>query len=201
MRKVLPLIAAILLSPSLFAFAGADGEGKPTSLVIQQFPSWNKVPIVITAAKVKGQELEAGVPFNAGDDWIRHLSVVVKNVSGVDLAGVAVTVEFARSAEDEPLLPNLEISAGKDYVSVRNHSGKDLGLKAGDSVELSVGESWYAALEYELKHRDGLPSGILRRATVTPLMASFSRDRVWLRGNYMMRDTENPNRWLPEPTE
>lgn len=200
-RVVLLAVVSLLASSTPFARSGMGGDGTPTSIVIQQFPAWNKVPIVITAAKIRGQEVGAGIPFDAGDEWIRQLSVVVKNVSAVELAGVSVTVEFAKSADGEPWLPNLEMSAGTDYQFVKDPSDKAWALKPEESVELSVSAAWYSALEYELKHRVGIPSGILHRATITPLMASFTRDRVWLRGNYMMRDAENSDRWKPEPVE
>jgi hypothetical protein len=202
LRKLLLLVIfTMITSLFLFASAGTQKEEKQTFIVVQQFPAWNKVPIEITGVKVKGQEIEKGKPFYASDEWIQYLSVVVKNVSEVDLAGVSATVEFARSAEDAPLLPDVQIWAGKDYSFSQKPPGKDLALKPGDSIEVSVSAASYKALKYELKQRAGLLDGILRRVIISPIMAAFSQDRVWLRGHYMIRDVQDSNRWLPDPAK
>jgi hypothetical protein len=165
---------------------------------IKPFASWVTSPIEITAVRVRGKEVRVGRPFASEDNWIRHLSVTVKNVSEIDIVGVTVSVEFGSDPDETPWLPEVELQAGTDYSFSRSIPTKDFSLRPGESTELSVSESAYAAHLYSLGMRDDLPIGVNRRAQIKPEMAAFNEDRIWLRGRFLLRDPENPNRWVKD---
>jgi len=196
MKKKVLILSLLLLSVSAI---GQDKQDLPiregeTLIGIKAFPSWISSPIEITAIKVKGEEVRAGKPFPARDNWIRHLTVTVKNVSKVDIVGVVVNVEFPYDSDDNPWLPEVELRMGNDYSFSRDLTPTEWILRAGESAELSVSKSGYTEHRRAMDARD-VPVVVARRAEIRPEMAAFSEDRVWLRGRFLRRGT-GPNKWL-----
>lgn len=92
--------SAILFVASLACIAGLARQ--PGQRVVSQYPlePGTQSPLEVVSVRVKGEEVEPGRPFAAGDDWLAGLALWVKNVSGKPISFVDVRLHFPAPAGD-----------------------------------------------------------------------------------------------------
>lgn len=161
-------------------------------------PSWPNEVVKITRLKVKKGEVEFDKKFAADDDWLRGLTLTVKNVSDKPVVFVEATVTlFGRGGEDETGKVPLEFpfTYGSDPAAdVRDVSRLPRALDPGDSADMALSEEGYTRLRQMLL-RENYPLKF-KQAEVAIERVFFSDGMMWYKSYYFLRDPDNPNRWL-----
>lgn len=88
MRKgLVSLICFLFISITSIFGQAAPGASLKTLRVFRTLPN---APIAIVRVLYQGKEVNPGVPFEAGDNWLDDISVVVKNISSSDIILVSI---------------------------------------------------------------------------------------------------------------
>lgn len=186
----------ILLLLALTEITKPQQSEYPITLGVKHFEEWIETPIQIETIKVNGKEVSRGKAFQHNENWLKDLSLVIKNISKSPIAGFSVGIHFAHDNEGKPYLPIVEVKAGKQYTFSRDGVGPDLNLQPGQTYEVAVPFEWWESHRYHRSHHSGLPETILRRALLVPEYAGFDHDNIWLRGAYMHRDPDDEKTFL-----
>ena len=129
--------------------------------------------------------------IDAGDDWMRGLSLTLKNTSGknivyaliylhfpeAELAGGAMSfpLAFGRSPKD---------SNDRDYKAV---------LKPGEETEITLTDAQHDSLQSFLRGRS---AGSIGNVEVLLVSVITDDDTLWMQGIEMRRDPNDPKHWL-----
>jgi hypothetical protein len=106
MRKgLVPLSCLLFISITLAFGQVAPGTSSKTLQVYRTLPN---APIAIVRVLYQGKEVKPGVPFEAGDNWLEHVSVVVKNISSSsDIIYVNITGDLPETGEGTTTSPRV----------------------------------------------------------------------------------------------
>lgn len=196
------LFIGVLLLVAAVAPAGISQNLLASTVIeIFKYPSHVIEPIKIISVKYGDKEVKSGESFQAPPDWIKDLSVRVKNVSGQTLKYIEVGVNFPRDEHENPILPQISLSKGFNYLlSAQLPASEDFFIAPGEEVDLFISESEYKAFDEAIKNIHP-PSSVVQTANVRSLVAAFSPNRLWARGAYLDRDPQNPMRWIVDQEE
>lgn len=152
-----------------------------------------KAPLEVVGLNIGGRSIAAGDQFSAGRDWIKRLTITVKNTSDRDLIGVGASVEFPYDDKDQPQLPEIEFLAGFDPTL--NLGATDFLLRPGDTTELQLPNGWHKAVDAVVKIAGNMGRPTLtHNVTATPIFTAFSSTEVWQRGSYRLFED---GKWKP----
>jgi hypothetical protein len=125
------------------------------------------------------------VEFNEKDDWVKRLSITLRNASDKPVSGLLGQLFFKPLGF--PSMFALQLTPSKQL-----HQQP---LQPGAEIELAVDESKLnqALLQAKSQNAD------LRGAVISFSLdsVSFSEKLLWYRGNMLRPDTEVPNKWVP----
>lgn len=200
-RLLISLLVFVFPLFSTGALATAQGELGATSIEIDEWRDYVTQPIRIVALRYGNHQIESGEEFQATQDWIRFLSVRVKNVSGQVLRYVEVTVEFSRDDNQNPILAQVSLRKGFPYPFSQGPATRgELSLTPGAELELQVSEAAYEAYE-DNRISVAPPDSAIRAAKVRTEAVAFSPNRIWMRGEYLNRNPQDPNQWILDQEE
>ncbi len=162
--------------------------------------SWRSEPINIFAVKVNGMPIELNQNFTADDDWLRTLTISVKNTSDKAVVFISIDLLFPRlddgSQQEPPALYDLRW--GRKLL----FENKDLPiddakiLKPSETIEISLSEQEYASLKEFLRQTHYLGSITKLEIMLRDVGFEGDVDMTWSGGRMMRRDPNNPNRWV-----
>src|SRR2546423_5650066 len=61
--------------------------------------SWQNEPVKISKLKIKSKDFAIGQKFLEEDDWLKNLTISVKNVSGKNIIFLSLTLDFPKSED------------------------------------------------------------------------------------------------------
>ena len=188
MKKFLAFVTLLVVSLSLLDAKGftTNVKERPTVITVRQMPDWTEPPLEIVGVGVGDRNVAIGRSFQASDTWLRDLTVTVKNVSQVSIVGFNVGVLFQKDLTGDEVMPPIEMRRGIDY-SMGQLEGENIVLRPGETMQASVGRTWYEHTMLHAKHLANLPEDILNNVSLHLIYAGYNPDNIWLRGNHMHR--------------
>ena len=154
--------------------------------------------------------------FNAGDEWLKDLTIVIKNVSEKNIVYVVVgchlfetanwQAEVAKAQQNVPLVGSASNYVGRRpeealYSAVLGHRLKPDAASA--PFELAAGQEFTIALESPSAY-NALKSTVEEKEPMSNLAACnggisqviFEDGTQWQRHRYLRADLEHPGRWI-----
>lgn len=194
-RSVLSLLVVTIL----FAVVGRTEVGNHTATVsIYSWPVYvKKPPIEIVEMKLDKRKISSGISFVASDDWLRDLSVTVRNISQKNITLIRLSIEFPRDARGNSILPNINITGGQmvHFSPQFARTGEDLNLLPAKTIDLKPSQEGCSGLPADKKW---MADPAAKLATVSVEMVLFDDDTGWIEGNPVVRDKVNISRWVRE---
>jgi hypothetical protein len=200
MRKTYPLTfirpaRALVLVGALVccapAYAGQSGRR-----VLSQAPvePGRQSPVEVVSVRVKGEAVEPGRSFVAGDDWLHGLTFRVKNVSDKPLMFVGLSLLFPTAADKGK---SVQLSGPLGYGC---WPGFPCRPDAGGSYkEIMPGE--VREIELMTARYEGFMAALARVGAALPVESAeydidtvfIDADTMWSRGLLFRRDTVKPD--------
>jgi thiol-disulfide isomerase/thioredoxin len=152
-------------------------------------------PIEIVEIVVAGQRTTAGQPFPADGNWLRGITLKVRNISELPVRYVEFQVEAVPSEAGKPRL-RLPLKYGRMPTGIPNPSGAltpDTEAKSGEYFQLSLSTDLYDSV-VKSQSRDGGKMNF-EKARINMSLVVFEGGRAWRNGHMSRRDSINPQRW------
>lgn len=192
LRSIRRTIIAVCFAVSLPAPGLASQAGERTV---------NKVkapdePLRITKLKLKGTARGFGQKFTDDDEWLRDLTLSVKNTSNKPIVYIEIDLHFPRP-EDQPSLLPFGSSLRHGYYPVLHSplpSDAPRPLMPGEKAEIKLSDSEHESLVGTLKQLDYPVS--LKRLELSVSIIIFNDDTGWNLGTPTRRDPNKPDRWI-----
>lgn len=197
-RNRVPLYPLVLLACSLLPSAGAAPQtgqrrvDKSTELL--RVPE----PIEVLEVLVKGRPVLMGQPFPAADDWLRGLTLKLRNISALTVGYVELQLEAIPPAPAQERV-RLPLKRGRVPVTpsptteATPLSGSDEWIGPGDYFHLTLKDAVY---DFAVGARPQAGGGrFFERAKLRLSHVVFAGDRAWRAGRISRRDPVNPLRW------
>ena len=182
-----PIVLMLILAFDLGA--AAQNEVAPTTITIKQY---RHAPIEIVNIKYDGNEVVNGGTIQAPLDWVKSLSVTVKNVSPHMIQFLHVSLEFSNE-KGEFSHAFLSMMKGR-FTHLPPYNGELL-LSPGEEFVLTVDQFAYDFLLRQIQDYQ-IPESALHQVIVNGDGAGFSPDRYWKSGWYINRDPLHSDHWV-----
>lgn len=152
-------------------------------------------PIEMTLVRTKKTIRRFGHKFIDDPEWVKGLTVTVKNTSKKTVTYISVQLTFVRPAitenSDEPPLAHSLVFGSKDVeISKRMKL-----LAPNDSTDLVLSDRSYGALNVALRKLGY--SDALNHLQIYLAQVVFNDDTMWTNGYWFKRLPSNPDVWLP----
>lgn len=152
---------------------------------------WRNEPIKILAIKIKNKQIKANEKFlDDDDDWFSSLTVEVENVSNQTIANIQIAIDFPRE-------PGLTRSPVRDILW---YGSADLLRINPSQPPLRPGERTAIGLRGYIDLRKHLEkvgySRNLKEFRLSIDSVLFPNGTMWSKGQIMVPDPNNPDRWI-----
>ena len=124
--RCLSLVTALLAAlacPFQSSFAQ-----QATPRVIHSLPVEADEPLAITEVKASGQSVTPDQLFTANDDWLKTLTVSVKNNSDKVIVYAAINLQFPRHGSSNDRTAIFEMFCGSWILQTRRPTSKDISV-------------------------------------------------------------------------
>jgi hypothetical protein len=147
----------------------------PMGRITQVAPNMRLSPVEesleMVDTTVDGKSIAIGEPFTASEDWIRNLTVRVRNISGQKIHSIEMSI----------VLPDVTLNDGRNYgFALRGGStpaGKQKPIMPGEEVELK-----WIEIEYQkFKERSVQLNGVahITKAKIGMTAVLFTDGAMW----------------------
>jgi hypothetical protein len=204
-NPILTPTTTVMLAALLFVMLPAHGSGQQGKERAVRIETFKDQPVEIVAVKVKGAPVERDREFAGDSDWLKGMTVTIKNVS--DKPVVYVTVSADAHYEKDGV--RRRTSDGRDYVAtidlgygvrphlpgepVRSYSATP--LMPGQTADLVLGAIQRDELYWLLRdYSTDIPELKLR---VDHVAWYGKDDTMWIRGRMHRLDPNDPRHWMP----
>lgn len=184
--------------------AHGTGQGKERAIRIKPFKDQ---PVDIVEIKVKGLSVERDQKFTADSDWLKGITVTIKNVSDKPLIYITVSVTAyyekdgirKRTSDGRDRLAAIDVGYGL-RPRLPGEPARSYGatpLMPGRTADLVLSELQRDEL-YGLLRQEDSSTDIPEVALWVDHVAWYGEDdKMWVRGRMLQRDPNNPRLWLP----
>ena len=154
----------------------------------------------IVDLKVKGVPVAFGRKITADDDWLKGLTVTVKNTSSKAIIYLEVELELFGEKEDEvsgrlPVMHPLSYGTYTGNTSGQPPDGPPAPviIESGGSLDIKLTDEEYASL---LNTLSGASYPLtMKHAELTVTDVIFADDTRWYKSMFLQRDPKNPSKW------
>lgn len=182
----------VILLVTLLGFRDAAVNAKlQTGKTVEKLAYGNE-PVEILEVKLSGKSIKLGESVTDGDDWLKGLSLVLKNRSDKPIVFAEIAFDFPETKDSGPTM-SYRIQLGQDSL-IKNQTRAPLRVSSGESLQVEVA-SEYEKLKAFLANRHQI-SGI-NKATVRISFIQFADGTAWGAGEMLRPDPNNPNRYVP----
>jgi hypothetical protein len=188
-------VAAALLVCALTCLQARAQESRLRVVRPAPVEAGRQSPVEVVSVRVKGAAVEAGRHFPAGDDWLRGLTLKLKNVSDRPVSYVDISLHFPTVAgrENKMLQVTGPVAYGcfPGFPCRTDVSGSHAEILPGETREVELSEARY----------QGLIAALARTGAATPVESLeygidsvlFDPDTKWSRGFLFRRDPSDPS--------
>jgi hypothetical protein len=165
--------------------------------------SWPDEPVKISKLKIKGKNVSIGQKLFEEDDWLKTITLGVKNTSDKSISHIKIDLEFPRP-ENEPFakaptfLYPLQYGYSplfEAYLSPAEQRYAPPLIKPGEAVDLTLTDAEYAQLQRILKEENYSVS--IKQVKIIIRDVAFDDGTIWHVGTLLQRDPNNPGKWKP----
>jgi hypothetical protein len=175
----------------VLASLGVAAQSQETVRTLEKIPRSNE-PVEIEA-KVGTKSIRLGQGFMANNDWLSDLSFKVKNISAKPIVRVELELQFP-----EVLFNNatfvLPIPYG-EIPGLADSGPKEQGtVEPNETLEMAVGSRTYGEIKRILADKG--PAFGVTKVRLQILMIIFADGTAWRNGFNLIRDPNNPKRYI-----
>lgn len=163
---------------------------------IGRLPIERNEPISIRAVRINGKKMRRNEKFIDKDDWLRSLTVEVKNKSQKGVLFASIQLQFPRPrTSDEPFaIEAIEYGDSRILTHPADDSDRIVKIAPGQTVEFRLSDETFNALA------SGLPQiGYYRGSQRVELRIDrviFEDETMWQAGEIFRRDPSNSGLWF-----
>jgi hypothetical protein len=195
LSKSFGLVAAFLLILALTCVSGLAQESRQRVIRQARTEPGRQSPLKVVSVTVKGEAVEPGRHFAAGDDWLLGLTFRVKNVSDKPISFVDVSLQFPTPAGHKNkfvhMVGPLRYGCWLGTPCYADAGGSHSEIMPGETRDVRLSEERYRSLM----------NALARSGASTPVEAaeydidsvSFDEDTRWSRGYLFKRDPLDGN--------
>jgi len=154
--------------------------------------SWRSEPIRILQLKTRGRAIELGKNFEEEDDWLKGLTVTVKNVSDKVIARIEIEVAFPRPGGGTQEKPTFVTSMLYGLDPAEPGAEKVKLILPGESVDVKLLEVNLPLIKSALKDL-GYPERITH-AQIKVESVTFIDGSMWSGDDIFYPDPSDPKR-------
>lgn len=184
-------LATLLVGASLTVWGTAPQ--KQGRILVKR--SWRNEPTKVTKVKVKGKDIKPGENFLDEDDWLRGLTIRMKNTSvGKSIIFIELILDFSDDPDDASA-PAWTIFYGHPTPATASASVERKPIPPGESVDLTLSGVEYDNLR-EFLGQSG-HAGSVKKVEVTLGQVVFDDGTRWSAGRLWRKDPDDPDGWTP----
>lgn len=191
LSRLVSLVSYSLLLPALVIAQGAQER------TVKKIKAPHE-PVEITKFKLKGIPRGFGQNFTDDDDWLRGMTLTIRNTSNKPIVYLEISLDFPRPENQSPdqYLPFMSALRYGYYPVLNAPLPPDAPspLMPDEKAELKLTDADYNSLMATLKALDYPAS--LKRIELTVSTVIFNDDTGWRLGTPTRRDPNKPDRWV-----
>jgi hypothetical protein len=183
---VLLVCLAFFKSRPTSAVRSAQDAGRKKVVHKEDDPT---APVEISRLKHKGQPTDFNRAFDADttDDWLKNLSVEVKNISNREIIYLRVELDFPKDDSDNHVFVTY-LEYGQRPNDSNSSPSATKPIQPGESVTLTVPD-WVAGAVRRNLEKEGSGSALLlNRVKIYANQAWFDKNTMWMLGTTFVRD-------------
>ena len=154
--------------------------------------AYGNEPVELLEVKLVGKSIKLGERLAAADDWLRGLSLALKNRSNKPIVFVEIALDFPETKDSGPKM-SYRIRLGQDQL-VKSSDRPPLHIAPGEPLQIDVAGE-YDKLKTFLEARQHISS--INRAAVRISFIEFEDGTAWGAGAMLRPDPDNPKRYIP----
>lgn len=191
------LFAALLIVPAWLMLNNATGFQNPERLLERK--GQRIEPLEIEEIQIRGNgglmAVNADTKFRADDDWLRGLTLRLKNKSDKSIVYAEIRVYVPTSeTEDQPVALSLRYGVLPEAQGARSNS---LPLVAqGNHMTVTLLDEEYELGKNLVREKRG--NSTYNHAEIRVGMVVFDDGTAWRNGFRIHRDPNDPGRWVPD---
>jgi hypothetical protein len=193
----LTLVCALVLGAGLSTLGGhlIQGASRAQDKVVEAlYPP--DTPVEVVNIKVMEKLLKLGDKFDGDEEWLHHLSLKLKNVSGKYIVFVGMYLDFPETKATGNVMA-FPLSYGRNpRASVSLSEPKR--LAPGEITDVAFSEQDYTKLKSFVEQRHSM--GSIHKAKLRITDIYFEDGTIWNNGSLMRPDPNNPHRLIPVNT-
>lgn len=191
MTKLICLLAAATTLGAPLTMPSSSPQA-PAQVLTKR--SWRDEPVKVTKIKVKGRAVKLGESFSEGSDWLRGLTVSVKNTSvGKSIQFIELILDLSERPDDESA-PAWTISYGRP-LSATAAAGETRPVAPGETVDLVLSGDEYDTLADSLAGSGY--RGDINKVEITLAQVVFDDGTIWSAGKLWRKDPDDPDKLKP----
>jgi len=150
-------------------------------------------PVVVADLKVSGKIVKFGDKFDEDKDWLRHLSIKVKNNFSKPITFVQLDLDFPETKATGNIMA-FPIWFGRN-PRARVLFGEPKTLVPQETADIALSEDDYIKLTTFLEQRHPIES--ISKVSIRITEVVFEDGLIWLNGSWVRPDPSNPNKFIP----
>ena len=185
MKKICLLIG-LVLAFSVYCF-GQEAEriidfypNQPEEKFLKdennKFISTTMKGVELIGISVEGKNITPGKPFAAGDDWLKTLTIKLKNVSEKPISSVRMSFSRPEAKFKESGL-SFSLEFGSLSVMLDNRKTKKI-IQPGEEFELAQTESLYFTEKSFMMEKTGVSN--INKVLIGMMMVQFEDGDLWM---------------------
>ena len=182
-----PAIAAALCAALLLASAASVNA---QSKAIKRNAIYRDAPVEVAELRVKDQTVAFDEAFEAGPEWLKDVSLKIRNSSETNIVCIWVKVVFHETTP-HPSQHLIIVGQPTNTASIRDR--RPLELKPGEVLRLSLADE-YKELKTLVEHSMAVES--VSRLNLEVDRAYFDDGTMWDMGGTYRPDPERPGKWI-----
>lgn len=193
--KVSFLVLFIAVFP-LFASGTHSSGSQNEDKILEKVKDYDP-PVKITLVKSRIGVIETDKKISASDDWLRGLTIRVRNDSGMVVTGVVIYIRFPRPANQAK---ELDLWAPIQYGRDPFEPPEDYPLPPaepilpGQTKDITLSDREYDELRAILDNLN-YPASI-KAIKLEVRIIGFQDGTAWSTGKIFRRDPNNPGKWI-----
>jgi hypothetical protein len=170
--------------------------------IVRVGPDDPSFPIGRLTILYDGAPVKYGTPFNAPDDWLKHVSVAFQNKSSKPLTAGTLQIDFRQLGGDPIAIYYVHFGRTPEH-QLHARSGQPIARPAGESpIAIAPGATATISFGHDFP---AMRSVIETRGTLSQLTYChieygafyFDTDLRWMRGAFTRADPNTPGQYVP----
>jgi len=154
--------------------------------------AFDKEPVEVIKLEVEKKALKLGEHFSGEEEWLKSLSINIKNVSGKPISYIEVWLDFPETKATGSTM-SFPIFYGQRPWIERTSDEPKL-VMPNDIVAIQMSDVTYAALKRFVENRHSIKN--LNKVQLRISFVGFTDGTAWDSGNLIRPDPNNPKKYI-----